>query len=210
MENTQVVDTTKDRKKICSEINQCIFQSEIHALKYMIPLNKKGIQIGTGNGLYAKLLGISEGVESIAYLRDVARRTGMTVYKGIPEELPVASESYDFVLINTTLCFIQDLYKTINEIKRILKKNGTFIFAFIDKKSCTYLKDIKKKNRDSYYKNAQLFSSKEVLSKLKECGLKNREVTQTVFGTHNEIHIIQDFKKGYGKGCFIIVKSLNK
>ena len=42
--------------------NELIFQSELLAVKQIIPNNKKGIEIGIGSGLFAEKLNIKENI----------------------------------------------------------------------------------------------------------------------------------------------------
>ncbi|MHB1377026.1 MAG: class I SAM-dependent methyltransferase [Candidatus Humimicrobiaceae bacterium] len=63
-----------------------------------------------------------------------AAKKGIYVINAFAEELPIADESYQFALMVTVDCFLEDISKALKEVWRILVKDGYFIIAFIDKK----------------------------------------------------------------------------
>jgi len=189
------------------ETNKYLYETELKALKHFIPSSGKGLEIGIGSGIFANPLGIKEGIEPSKEMRRLAIKKGLTVYDGIAEKLPVKDNSYDFVLMNTIICFVDNVKKSFLEAKRILKKNGILIIGFIDKESQLGQNYLKHKNESLFYKEAIFYSTKEVLSLLNETwGEGKIEIIQTVFGNMNEINSIQDFENGFGKGNFIVIK----
>lgn len=189
------------------EDHKYVYLSEIEAVKYFIPSNKKGIEIGIGTGRFALPLGITEGVEPSEAMRNFAIKKGLNVYNGIAEKLPLKDKSYDFALMVTTICFVDDVFKSFNEVKRILKNGGDFIIGLVDKSSelGKVYEIMKEKNK--FYRFATFYSVDEVLQYLKIIGFIEFELVQTIFGDINKIKSVQMFKKGYGEGGFVVIKA---
>ena len=182
-----------------------VYESELEAVRHFIPKNKKGIEIGIGTGKFALPFGIKEGVEPSASMRKYAQRKGLKVYEGTAEELPLADDSYDFALMVTTICFIDDIQKAFSEVKRVLKLGGSFSIGLVDKLSPlgkTY-EELKEKNK--FYRYATFYSTDEVKRLLEENGFTNIEIVQTVFGELSDVKSVQQYKAGYGEGGFVVV-----
>ena len=116
-------------------INRQAFQSELKAIQKVLPPAGKGIEVGVGSGIFAQPLGIKEGIEPSFAMRERAEQRGIHAINGVAEDLPYPGQSIDFVLMVTTLCFVDDVYKSFGEIHRILKDKGRFIIGFVDKNS---------------------------------------------------------------------------
>ena len=182
-----------------------VYESELEAVRHFIPKNKKGIEIGIGTGRFALPFGITEGVEPSASMRKFAVQKGLTVYEGTAEEIPLPNESYDFALMVTTICFVDDIGKAFKEVKRILKLGGSFIIGLVDKKSNLGKVYEKMKEQNKFYRIATFYSVDEVKDYLGSNGFKDIEIIQTVFGELSNIKSIQHFKKGYGEGGFVVI-----
>ena len=83
--------------------NHYAFQSELAAIRKALPDSGKGIEIGIGSGKFAVPLGIKEGIEPSKTMREKAMERGLSVIDGVAENLPVPDNSYDFVLMVTTI-----------------------------------------------------------------------------------------------------------
>lgn len=188
--------------------NRFVYLSEIEAVKHFIPKNKKGIEIGIGTGRFAKPLGITEGVEPSSVMRDFAIKMGINVHNGIAEKLPLKDETYDFALMVTTICFVDDVIKSFNEVRRILKTGGSFIVGLVDKNSALGKIYEVMKEKNKFYRFATFYSVDEVLQFLKTTGFEEYEIVQTIFGEINKIKNIQKFKESYGEGGFVVIKSI--
>lgn len=187
--------------------NKYAYESEIKAVKSFIPDNKLGIEIGIGSGIFAARLGVNTGVEPSSAMRRLAEKRGLTVYDGVAENLPVESGSIDFALMITTICFVDDICKSFNEVHRILKNDGLFIIGFVDEKSPLGQKYNKNKYENVFYRNATFYSCEQVLKILRETNFNVIEIIQTVFGNPGEINQIQEYKAGYGEGGFVVIRA---
>ncbi len=188
--------------------NKFAYLSELKALEEVIPKNKKGIEIGVGSGLFAKPLGIKFGVEPSAKMRKLAIERGIDVKEGVAENLPYQNNSFDFALMVTTICFVDDIEKSFLEIKRILKPMGKLILGFVDKDSEIGKIYLKNKEKSVFYKNAEFYSVGEVKLLLSKTGYMIDSIHQTLFGNIKEINEIQNPIKGYGKGSFVVITAI--
>jgi len=187
--------------------NKYAYKSELNAIKNLIPLGKKGIEVGIGSGLFAKPLNIKEGVEPSEKMRKLAKQRGLQVIDGIGENLPLPSEDYDFALMVATICFLDDVLKSFGEINRILKPGGSFIIGFVDKNSPLGKIYRKHKNENPFYRYANFYSTGEIINLLKKQRFTIGRITQTVFGDLSKINFIQKVKEGYGKGSFVCIEA---
>ncbi len=187
--------------------NEFVYKSEIQAIERLIPENGRGIEIGIGSGLFAKPLGIFEGCDPSEKMRKRATEKGLSVIDGIAENLPYMTESADFILMVTTICFVDDVDKTFEEINRVLRPNGKVIVAFVDKDSPVGQQYLKAKEKSIFYKDATFFSTKEVLKLLKNHNFIVDATLQTVFGNMNDINETQHPEKGYGEGSFVVIRA---
>ena len=184
-----------------------VYESELKAVRHFIPKNKKGIEIGIGTGRFALPFGITEGVEPSASMRKFAVQKGLTVYEGTAEEIPLPNESYDFALMVTTICFIDDVQEALREVKRILKPDGSFIIGLVNKNSPLGKTYEKLKEQNKFYRYATFYSAEEVKELLEENGFTNFEIVQTVFGELSDVKSIQQYKTEYGEGGFVVISA---
>ena len=187
-----------------------IYETELKAIKKILPTFKDGLEIGVGTGRFAAPLGIKYGVEPSENMAKIAQKRGIKTVTGFAENLPFEDKRFDLVLIVTTICFVEDPLKMLKESYRVLKDNGRVIIAFVDKDS--ELGKFYEKNRDKsrFYKEAIFFSKKEVLDLLKKCGFVLEECNESLFGPdleHLELKTIEGCKKG---GAFLVLKARKK
>jgi SAM-dependent methyltransferase len=189
------------------EENKYAYKSEINAIRSILPDFKNGIEIGIGSGRFAIPFGITSGVEPSAKMAEIAQDHGIEVIEGVGEDLPIESDSFDMVLMVTTLCFLDDAKKAFSEIYRILKKSGFFINGFVDKDSKIGKTYQKNKDKSVFYRPAVFYSVKEVIKLLDENGFRDYEFRQTIFNTLDGMSRVEEVKDGYGEGSFVVIKA---
>ena len=192
------------------EKNRFAYESELRAVKTLLPKNGTGIEIGVGTGRFAAPLGIKLGVEPSREMGNIARQKGIKVLDGVAEELPFDDAQFDFALMVTTICFLDDIEESFKEAFRVLKTNGTFIIGFVDRKSPVGMMYEKHKDENVFYKDATFFSVDEVVSFLKKAGFKDFTFAQTIFSHLNEINNIEPVREGYGEGSFVVISGVKK
>ncbi|RLC46323.1 MAG: SAM-dependent methyltransferase [Candidatus Cloacimonadota bacterium] len=182
-----------------------VYQSELLAIKSIANVPENAVEVGIGSGLFAKPLGIKRGIDPSWTMIKKSRERGLKVDYGIAENLPWHDMSIDYALMVTTICFVDDPLKSISEVYRILKPNGTFVIGFVDKDSQIGEQYLKYKNTSIFYKDATFFSTKEILSFFQKTGFKKEKILQTVFGRLDEIKKVQKPVKGFSKGSFVVI-----
>ena len=188
-------------------INKYAFQSELNAIKKALPNNGDVIEVGIGSGIFAAQLGIKEGIEPSEAMREKAKKRGIRVMDAVAENLPFADKSIAVVLMVTTICFVDDIYKSFQEVHRVLKDDGHFIIGFVDKNSPIGKFYLEHKNENVFYEDAIFFGTEELYKTLKDTGFKNKNTYQTVFGNIDEINKVQNVLVGYGQGSFVVIKA---
>jgi len=188
------------------DLNKYAYESEIKAIRHFIPENGEGLEIGIGSGLFAQPLGITRGIEPSFQMRRLASERGLDVKNGIAENIPLEDDAYDYVLLVTTICFVEDIEQSLKEVVRILKPGGRVIIGYVDKESRIGKTYQANKQFSTFYKEARFYSSEEINQYLKNAGFQYIEFVQTLFGDLKVIDEVQDFSKGYGCGSFVVVK----
>jgi ubiquinone/menaquinone biosynthesis C-methylase UbiE len=182
-----------------------LYQSELLAMKQAIPQNQTGIEIGVGSGRFAEPLNIKYGVEPSANMAVLAKQKGIKVFDAVAENLPMKENSYDFVTMVTTICFLNDIPKGFSEVYRILKPKGIFIIGLIDRNSAPGKKYEQQKSTNKFYRDAHFHSTGEITGLLADAGFENFRYWQTII--HPEENKIEQPQDGYGTGSFVVIKS---
>lgn len=185
-----------------------VYKAELQAVRLLLPTRGTGMEIGLGTGRFAAPLGIKVGVEPAKAMRNVAQERGLEVIAGVAEALPFQDEQFDFALMVTTLCFVDDVERAFHEAWRILKPGGCFINGFVDRTS--FLGKIYQRYKDQnvFYKVAHFYSVDEVISFLEKARFQHFTFTQTVFHNLDEIIKVEPVKEGYGEGAFLVVRGM--
>ena len=136
-----------------------------------------------------------------------ARRRGIEVYEGVAEKLPLESSAYDFALMVTTICFVDDFDASIDEMIRVLKPEGRIIFGFVDRDSPLGEVYQQYKDQDPFYRDATFYSAAEVIEILEKHGYTPNRTLETVFGMLDEITEAQAPREGYGEAGFVVIEA---
>ena len=184
-----------------------LYSAELEALRQLIPpAGSKGMEVGVGSGKFAVPLGIKVGVEPSEKMAGKARLQGIDVHSGIAEALPFSDGLFDFVLMVTTICFVDDVAQSLKEAFRVLKTGGCIIVGFVDRDSELGKQYSEKKESSRFYKDATFFSTPEVLTYLKASGFLITNVLQTLIPGELPETILE----GSGKGAFVVIKGLKE
>ncbi|MBN3039768.1 MAG: class I SAM-dependent methyltransferase [Candidatus Omnitrophica bacterium] len=185
------------------ERNRFAYLSEIEALKKVIPKQGRGLEIGVGTGRFASALGITMGVDSSRDMLEIASRRGVNVRWGFGENLPFWYNSFDYVAIIVSLSFVEDPHRVLNQAWRVLKDKGKLIVAIINRDS--FLGKFYQTKKSVFYKEANLFTVKELTALLYSTGFGRFSYYQTIFKLPGNINSVEKPLKGFSSGGFVIV-----
>ena len=190
------------------EKNKFAYLSELEAVKQVLPKNGKGLEIGVGTGRFAQALGIKFGIDPSIEMLKIAKKRGVNVRLGDGERLPFKNDTFNYVAIIITICFVKYPQKVIEESLRVLKDNGKIIIGIIDKNS--FLGKLYQEKKSVFYKKAKFFSVMELTDLLKEAGFNRFYNFQTIFELPDRISSIEKPQNGFGKGSFVVISAEKK
>jgi len=210
MSGIKVFEKYAGRYEAWFEKYRFVYKSELRAVKRMIPKHKNGIEIGVGTGRFAVPLGIKTGIEPAKNMGKVAKQRGIEVIEGTAESLPFENSGFDFALMVTTVCFLDDIDAAFKEAWRILKPGGFLIIGLVDKESSLGRLYLKNRKLSHFYINAAFYSVEAIVKYLKNSGFKGFKFVQTIFHGLKEIKKVELVKSGYGEGSFVVIKARKK
>jgi ubiquinone/menaquinone biosynthesis C-methylase UbiE len=186
--------------------NPLAYLSEIKAIQALLPKNGAGVEIGVGTGRFAAPLKIRHGVESAAPMAALARKRGVEVSEGTAEKLPFEDDRFDFALMVTTLCFVDDPPAVLREVRRVLKPGGVLVVGLVDRASPLGRSLQKPKGENLFFREAAFHSVAEVVELLRGAGFADFAFTQTLFRPLAAIEGVEPVREGHGKGCFVAIR----
>jgi SAM-dependent methyltransferase len=207
MANTRAFDDNARAYDNWFEDNRSFYESELEAIKSLMPTAGYGIEIGVGTGRFAEPLGIKVGIDPSPAMRATARERGINAIDGIAEKLPIEPETFDYVLFVTTVCFLDSLNQAFSEAFRILKPKGLVVIGFIEKESILGRIYQQRKAESRFYREATFHTAGEIIRALKATGFTDFSFVQTLFSEEDETGAVQPVKAGYGDGAFVVVRA---
>ena len=185
--------------------NREAYEVELKAVQQLLPVGDvQGMEIGVGSGKFAVPLGIKIGVEPSGQMAVKAKQLGIEVHSGVAEELPFSADRFDFVLMVTTICFVDDIVQSFREALRVLISGGCILVGFVDMESELGQKYLQNRHKSKFYQQATFFSTREVLDHLETAGFGATEIKQTLIPGDTEKTVLD----GFGEGAFVVIKAI--
>jgi SAM-dependent methyltransferase len=184
-----------------------VYEAELRAVRGMIPTGGLGLEVGVGTGRFAGPLGIKIGVEPSKRMADIARKRGIQVLNAGAEELPFGDSRFDFILMVTTVCFVDNIGKSLEEAYRVLSDGGVIIIGFVDCDSKMGQMYLERKEENVFYKEATFFSVDVLVKHMDNAGFTDPRFKQTIFGTLGETAEDEPVRPGYGEGSFVVIQA---
>ena len=200
-----IFDTCCDRYEAWFDRHQSAYYSELLAVRALLPRQGLGLEIGVGTGRFAAPLGVKTGVDPSGSMLSYAIKRGISVCKGIAEALPFRDGVFDYGLIITTLCFVNDPTAMLTEACRTLKPQASLVVGFIDRTSALGRYYLNHQTESVFYREATFYSASEAKALLNDAGFTDRVWAQTLSKPLNEIRDIEPFREGSGRGAFVVV-----
>lgn len=186
------------------ERHKSIYSSELKALKKVIS-EGFGLEIGVGSGRFAQPLGAKIGIDPSRNILKPAKERGIYVILGVGENLPFKDNTFDFVLIVVTLCFVENPVNFLSEARRVLKSGGRLIVGEINKDSQLGRFYEAKKEKSGFYKIATFYSGDEIIGMFDSVGIRYLESYQTLMQPFAFPEMQEEPVKGYDGGGFIVI-----
>jgi ubiquinone/menaquinone biosynthesis C-methylase UbiE len=98
-----------------------------------VPRTGRSLEVGVGSGRFAVPFGIRCGIDPSRELARMAKHRGIEIVRGEGEHLPYRADSFDYVLMMTVICFLDDVIAVFHEVNRVLKPGGILVVGFIEK-----------------------------------------------------------------------------
>ena len=183
------------------------YQSELLAVRTLLPWRGLGLAIGVGTGRFAAPLGVQVGMDPAREVLDYAAKRDISVVQGVAEALPFSNHSFDYILSVTTICFVDDATTMLTEAHRILKPGGELVIGFIDRTSKLGRHYLAHQAENVFYRDATFYSADEVENVLLDTGFSGLIWVQTLSKPLEEVHEIEPLRGGRGQGAFVVVKA---
>lgn len=183
------------------------YESELGAIRDLLPEGGEGLEVGVGTARFAGPLGVRSGVEPSPAMARLAIERGVAVRSGVAEALPFEDSGFDYLLSVVTVCFLDDVYLAFREAYRVLRPGGHILIGFIDRLSPLGKAYEKLREHNVFYREATFFSTDEVVFYLSQAGFGKFEYRQTIFRNPEEMKETDPAKQGYGEGSFVVVRA---
>lgn len=184
------------------------YQSELLALRQLLPHPGLALEVGVGTGRFAAPLGVGIGIDPSLRMLKHARRRGIRAVCGVAEALPFRDSVFDHVLIVTTICFVDEPWMMLTEAHRVLKPEGAIVIGLIDRTSRLGKQYEARRQESVFYRDATFFSAGEVDELLSETGFGECVWRQTLTKSLAEATAVEPPRPGFGEGAFVVVRGV--
>jgi SAM-dependent methyltransferase len=176
-----------------------IFFIEVQAFRELLPsLPKPWIEIGVGSGRFAQALGIETGVDPSVKLLEMARKRGITAFRGKGEQGLFDEESFGSVFLIVTLCFLDFPLDVLKEADRILIPGGKIVLGLVLKESpWGRFYQAKKAQGRRFYKFASFYRYDEIAKLLEQAGFVIEKTVSTLFQQPSKVQHVEKPREGY-------------
>ena len=201
-EHTERYEAWFDRHRVA-------YESELRAIRQVLP-SGRALEVGVGSGRFAAPLGVGFGIEPSERMRALARQRGVDAIAGVAERLPYPDESFDVVLMVTTICFVDDLPTSFREAHRVLRPGGYIVIGFVDRESALGQEYSAHRAENVFYRSATFYSAREVSALLRATGFGSLLFRQTIFAPLAAITALQPSRSGHGAGSFVVARGAKR
>jgi len=189
-----------ERYEAWFEVHRQEYEAELAAVRACLPDRGRGLEVGVGTGRFAAPLGVGFGVEPARAMARKAHRRGIRTVLGTAEALPFGDGTFDYLLMVTTICFLNDPVKALHEARRVLRRPGRLILGFVDRESSLGRRYEQGKDASPFYSVAVFYTPAEVTSLLQQTGFRVREWKQTLLSSKEAGSVVP----GVGEGGFVV------
>jgi ubiquinone/menaquinone biosynthesis C-methylase UbiE len=139
-------------------------------------------------------------------MRERARERGLDVRDGTAEQLPYGDEQFDVALLVTTICFVDDLERSLAEAHRVLRPGGVLVVGMVDRDSPLGRQYEEAKEDHPFYHPAHFHTAAEMERRLRAAGFVDVAARQTLFRPLDEVGADEPVREGAGEGGFVVIR----
>lgn len=187
--------------------HEAAYVSELLAVRALLPWRGRGLEVGVGTGRFAGPLGVEFGVDPAAEMLKPARERGVRVARAVAEALPFADATFDYALIVTTICFVDDAGLMLREAGRVLRPGGMLVIGLIDRESPLGREYVAHQHENVFYRAATFYSAAEVARLAAAAGFCDPEWLQTLTRPLADTREIEPAAPGTGRGAFLVLRA---
>jgi len=188
------------------ERHHLAYQSELLAVRALLPWRGLGLSIGVGTGRFAAPLGVDIGIDPSGAVLGYAAKRGISVVQAVGEALPFETGAFDYALIVTTICFADDVPAMLGETRRVLRPGGALVIGFIDRESGLGEHYLDHQAENVFYRDASFYAAGQVERLLGEADFTDITWVQTLSLPLDQVSEIEPVQDGVGCGAFVVVK----
>lgn len=196
-------ETQSDQYDRWFDEHHVVYRTEVAALSKLVPEDGYGLEVGVGTGRFAAALGVDVGVDPAASMLARAADRGVDPIRGVAEALPLVSGRFDFVLLVTTMCFVDDVSATLREARRVLRPGGEVVIGFIDADSPLGQRYRQQKSENPFYRNATFHTTEDQRQAVEDAGFEDIEFVQSLFSFPEDFETRDPVRDGHGEGSFV-------
>ena len=162
--------------------NATAYEAQLRMLRDAVPHSGRGLEVGAGSGRFAVPLGIGNGLDPSRELLKNAKRRGTEVVLGEGEHLPYCAETFDYVLMMTVVCFLENPLVVLQETFRVLARGGYLILGFIEKDGRIAMQYRQEKMKGRFLRFARFLTADEVAQIMEDAGFSKISVIRRTRG----------------------------
>jgi len=153
-----------------------VYAAQVRLLQDAIPQGGCGLELGVGSGRFAVTLGIRYGIDPSPKLLAMAKIRGIEIVQGEGEYLPYRAVTFDYVLMMTVICFLENPPGVMQETFRVLLKGGYLILGFIEKNGEIAMQYRQEKTKGRFLRFARFLDVDEVTRLAEDAGFSEVSV----------------------------------
>jgi len=189
--------------------HRAAYRAELRAVRALLPTSGRGLEIGVGSGRFATPLGVPVGVDPAGAVLRYAARRGIQVTRAVGEDLPFRRGVFDYVLIVTTICFVDDAALMLAEAHRVLRPGGVLCVGFVDRDTSLGRFYLSQRTENIFYRDAVFYASADVGALVRDAGFRELRWAQTLFGPMDAMTDVEPVREGRGAGGFVVVRAVS-
>lgn len=159
-----------------------VFREQVRLLRDAVPDDGCGLELGVGSGRFAVPFGIRYGIDPSIKLLTMAKTRGIVVVQGEGEHLPYRADTFDYVLMMTVICFLDDPSYVMQETFRVLAKGGYLVLGFMEKNGEIALHYRQEKTRGRFLRFARFLAVDDVARLMEDAGFSGVSVIRRIRG----------------------------